>query len=315
MNPTSRKLTSRRTITQSYVGLSTSRPVRAEQWEIGSNVWPHDHTYYEICVINHGRATHQTDFFDAPARQGTVVIIPPGKVHAFSDGQKLVVTNVYYLAEWFLAELKPLWGQEALIPLFLADSLFPRSGHAKPFQFDLNAGEYETAMIELEHMKQEWDAKKPSVLYMEACFLKLVILLSRCYVRQSPREMHFHFRRPVWLTLESIEEITLASQNFSVSKLAGEVGMSPVHFSRVFKEATGWSPTEYFQMRRVHHACKLLLNPEYNISEVAQRLGYADAAHLSRLFKRCRGMSPREYRQMYVSDTKANAKRATSSHD
>jgi AraC family transcriptional regulator len=77
--------------------------------------------------------------------------------------------------------------------------------------------------------------------------------------------------------------------------------MSPDHFTRVFKEATGWSPSEYFQMRRVHHACNMLLNAETNISEVAYRLGYADAAHLSRVLKRFRGISPREYRKSFVS--------------
>jgi AraC-like DNA-binding protein len=46
----------------------------------------------------------------------------------------------------------------------------------------------------------------------------------------------------------------------------------------------------------------MLLNPEHNISEVAYRLGYADAPHLSRIFKRFRGMSPREYRKTYVTD-------------
>jgi AraC-like DNA-binding protein len=301
MNPTSRKLTARFTITQKYVGLSMRRPVRAEPYYVGSTVWPHDHTYYEISVINRGQATHQTEFFDAPARQGTVVVIPPGKVHAFVDGQQLAVTNVYYLAEWFLGELKHLWEHEALIPLFLADSLFPRSGQARPFQFDLTPAEYEDAMIDLDHMKREWDLKKPSVLYMESCFLKLLILLSRSYVRQAPGEMYFQFRRAVWLALESIEKLTVDSQAFSVSRLAKEVSMSAIHFTRVFKRATGWAPTEYFQMRRVHHACKLLLNPEHNISEVAQLLGYADAPHLSRIFKRFRGMTPRDYRRMYVT--------------
>jgi len=312
MNETRRKLTPQYTVTQKFVGLSTRRPVRAQQYDAGSAVWPHDHTYYEICLINDGRATHQTEFFEGPARQGTVVVVPPGKVHAFADGHQLIVTNVYYLAEWFLGELKHLWEHEALIPLFLVDSLFPRSGHAKPFQFDLDAREYENARIELEQMEREWDAKSPSVLYMESCFLKLLVLLSRCHARQAPGEMPFQFRRVVWLALESIEEVTLNSESFSVSKLAAEAGVSPIHFTRVFKEATGWSPTEYFQMRRVHHACRMLLNPEYNISEVAQRLGYADASHLSRLFKRFRGMSPREYRRMYISGQGKSGKRPSS---
>lgn len=307
MKRTPAKLTPAFTVSQQQVGLSAGRPVRAQLGDTVNGVPPHNHTYYEICVIHAGEAIHQTEFFEAPVRHGSVVVIPPGKVHAFVNGDKLHGTNVYYLTEWLLSGLDQLWEQESLVPLFLADSLFPHSEHAKPFQFDLNAREYEAVMIDLEDMRREWNESKPSVLYMETCFLKLLILLSRSYARQAPEETGFRFRRPVWLAIESIEATMLHSQSLSVSQLARQLNLSTHHFARLFREATGWTPTEYFQMRRVQHACKMLLNRDHNISEVAYRLGYSDSAHLSRMFKRYRGMSPREYRRMYVSKAKATA--------
>lgn len=308
MKRTPTKLTPAFTVSQQQVGLSAGRPVHAQLGDTVNGVPPHNHTYYEISVIHGGEATHQTEFFEAPVRHGSVVVIPPGKVHAFVEGVRLYGTNVYYLTEWLLSGLDQLWEQGSLVPLFLADSLFPRSEHAKPFQFDLNAREYEAAMIDLEDMRREWDATNPSVLYMGTCFLKLLILLSRSYARQAPQETGFRFRRPVWLALESIEATMLRSQSLSVSQLARQLKMSAHQFARLFREATGWAPTEYFQMRRVQHACKMLLNPDTNISEVAYRLGYSDSAHLSRMFRRYRGLSPREYRRMYITDSKASAR-------
>ncbi len=300
MNPTPPKLIAHHTITQARVGLSTTRPVRAQRWDMGSFILPHDHTYYEICVVNSGHGLHQTDYFQTPAGPGTVVVIPPGKVHAFAEGHRLIGTNIYYLTEWLLTELTQLWQQDSLVSLFLADSLFPRSNHARPYQFDLETRESESVMIDLEDMQREWDVTTPSVLFMQSSFLKVLIRLSRSYARQSPRERGFQFRRPVWEALERIEESLLGSESFSVAALARQLGVSPDHFTRLFKEATSWSPLEYFQMRRVHHACKLLLDPEAKISDIAYRLGYADAAHLSRVFKRFRGTSPREYRRVYT---------------
>jgi AraC-like DNA-binding protein len=303
MNPMTGKLTAQFLVTTSQVGLSTARPVRAEQRRPSTHVFPHDHTYYEIFVVRDGRAIHQTECFDAPVQRGSVVVIPPGRVHGFKDGVGLAGTDVYYLAEWLLSELKNLWGHSGLVPLFLAALLFPRLREARPFQFDLDAREYQAAMIELNDIQREAEAPDCSILYLESCFLKFLILLSRSYVRQAPTDPGFQFRREVWLALQRIEEIVSSSQSFSVAALARQVGVSADHFQRIFKEATGWSPSEYFQMRRYQFACKLLLNPENSISDVAYRLGYADSAHLSRVFKRLHGVSPREYRQQFAAQS------------
>jgi AraC-like DNA-binding protein len=126
-------------------------------------------------------------------------------------------------------------------------------------------------------------------------------VLSRSRARQEGRDLGFHFRREVQAAIELLEDASTGAESCSVAEVARRVGMSRDHFARVFRDATGWSPLEYFQMRRVHHACNLLLNPQNRITQIAHQLGYSDAAHFNRLFKRFRGMAPRVYRKTYLS--------------
>ena len=61
---------------------------------------------------------------------------------------------------------------------------------------------------------------------------------------------------------------------------------------------------DYFQQRRVHLACQLLLDGRSSVTDVASELGYADTPHFCRMFKRYRGVTPREYRRVYLSDAR-----------
>lgn len=81
-------------------------------------------------------------------------------------------------------------------------------------------------------------------------------------------------------------------RNLSVESLASEVGLSPAHFARAFKEAMGLAPHRYLLMRRLEHARRLLDTPDAILSDVAQRTGFADQAHFTRLFKREFGVTP-----------------------
>jgi len=91
-------------------------------------------------------------------------------------------------------------------------------------------------------------------------------------------------------TLEIMDEHLGAS--LSVDLLAHEVGLSPAHFSRAFKETTGRAPHRYLLTLRLEKARRLLEAPDAVLSEVAQRTGFADQAHLTRLFKREFGITP-----------------------
>jgi AraC family transcriptional regulator len=83
---------------------------------------------------------------------------------------------------------------------------------------------------------------------------------------------------------------------FSLENLAAEAGLSPYHFSRMFKQSTGSSPSEYFIQLKVAKARRLLRETEMNIVSIALDLGYASPSHFARVFKRQIGVTPRAYR-------------------
>jgi AraC family transcriptional regulator len=82
--------------------------------------------------------------------------------------------------------------------------------------------------------------------------------------------------------------------DLTVSGIAQAVGMSPYHFTRLFKESTGQSPHQYVVDARVRKAKELLTTGKFTISEAASHLGFADQSHLTRHFKRVFGLPPKK---------------------
>ena len=85
----------------------------------------------------------------------------------------------------------------------------------------------------------------------------------------------------------------------SVDQIAQSVCLSPRHFKRRFKQATGESPLNYLQKLRIHHARELLENSLDSVDEISRRVGYEDSSAFRRLFKRHTSLSPREYRNRF----------------
>lgn len=81
-----------------------------------------------------------------------------------------------------------------------------------------------------------------------------------------------------------------------LKQVAGQAGMSSCYFCRKFKEATGFTFTEYVARTRVETAKNLLVNPRTRISEVAFEVGFQSITHFNRVFKEITGQCPSKYR-------------------
>jgi AraC family transcriptional regulator len=69
--------------------------------------------------------------------------------------------------------------------------------------------------------------------------------------------------------------------------------MGSRHFSRCFKQSTGFSPYQYLIKCRVDKAKELLQHKDSLIAQTARTVGFANQSHLSRHFKRWFGVSPK----------------------
>ena len=81
-------------------------------------------------------------------------------------------------------------------------------------------------------------------------------------------------------------------ENYTASR-----GMSISWFIRSFKEFIGFTPMQYILSLRITNAQNLLQNTEYNVTEIADIVGYDNPLYFSRLFKKQSGISPSEFRK------------------
>jgi AraC-like DNA-binding protein len=82
----------------------------------------------------------------------------------------------------------------------------------------------------------------------------------------------------------------------SLDDVALQAGVSPFHFCKVFKRATGMTFTEFVNKARVEHAKRLLLKPQIRITEVAYDSGFQSLSQFNRSFRRVTATSPSAYR-------------------
>ena len=84
--------------------------------------------------------------------------------------------------------------------------------------------------------------------------------------------------------------------DLDVSSMAKSVCMSPYHFSRSFKKATGYSPYNYLLDYRIGIAKALLCNSSYSIDEIADKSGFGSTNNFIVQFRKNCGVTPTKYR-------------------
>jgi AraC family transcriptional regulator len=83
----------------------------------------------------------------------------------------------------------------------------------------------------------------------------------------------------------------------SLNEMAAVARLSPYHFSRQFKAATGLPPHQFVILRRVERARELLqAGTELSLADVAAEAGFSDQSQFSRHFKRIVGVTPGQFR-------------------
>jgi len=84
----------------------------------------------------------------------------------------------------------------------------------------------------------------------------------------------------------------LADEDFDMETLAREVGLSRAQLHRKLTALTGRSATRFVRAYRMEHAHAMLKANVGNISEVAYRVGYPNAAYFTRCFTEDFGYAP-----------------------
>ncbi|WEK20998.1 MAG: AraC family transcriptional regulator [Candidatus Pedobacter colombiensis] len=89
-----------------------------------------------------------------------------------------------------------------------------------------------------------------------------------------------------------------------VQEIASKLNMSVASFSRYFKHHTHKTFSDYVTEIRIGHACRLLMENNFSISEISYKSGFDNLSNFYRHFKKLRGIIPKEYRSRFLKITR-----------
>jgi len=128
-------------------------------------------------------------------------------------------------------------------------------------------------------------------------FVEVVSGRTQKPVRAMARDRRRAVETALWIDAHSHHAIELEDA-------AGEAGLSPFHFLRLFSNVLGVSPHQYLVRSRLRHAARLLADDDRPITEVAYDVGFGDLSNFVRTFHRAAGVSPLRFRKASKGDRK-----------
>jgi AraC family transcriptional regulator len=148
-------------------------------------------------------------------------------------------------------------------------------------------------------LRSEFRAQsQPSAMFLESLAGVVAIHLARNYC--SGR---MALRSGAGLAPGKLERVRAfieqhLAERIRIERLAAAVHMSPFHFARLFKQATGQPPHAYLTARRVERAKELLGAGGLPLVHVAANVGFQTQGHFTEVFRRHAGVTPRHFRLM-----------------
>ncbi len=271
-------------------------------------IWPgrvpdgyehHFHSAVEVIVTLKGEVLITIEEQEYHIREGEVMIIPAGCVHSLQMGEgserELLLyemNGVFTLKEF--GALRQMMGK----PLHLAEG-HPCRERVRSIFFEIIQVDRSGAMLRNMHNY--------------ALLLEIYAILGEEYLttsataaernslqRQLSGEDAFN-RALDHLNKNYMDDMTLDS-------LAAYAGFSRYTLSRMFRQHTGMTFTQYLSKRRVDMAMELLASTKLPVTQVALQCGFNSIATFNRVFREVKGCTPTQYRVIYGRDANANVK-------
>ena len=249
-------------------------------WEIGL----HRHeAFQQFLYIRSGSGDAILGQDTLPLIPPCVVCVPPGLGHGFRfsrDIDGLVVTLV--------ADRLPLVTGMARRP---GDWL--SAPRLIPLTADADAAYLDATLVRL---FGELSARRPGGNTLVEAYLKTVTLLLN---RLAGTGMTGLPTAPKLARIEALE--TLVSNNFrsrwTVADYARALNLTPTHLNRLTRDATGMTVHDLVMARVLEEARRSLVFTPGSVQEIAEQLGFADAAYFIRCFRKRTSVTPRQYRE------------------
>ncbi len=259
----------------------------------------HRHNFIEVAFVEAGHGWHVLNGIPMLARPGDMFVVDHGDVHYYMAefDSKLFIYNLIFRPGFFDMALIGAQSFANVADHFLLRT-FRDDGFDHSLSCHFAGAEYDRVLGLFREMIGEYDNHEPGFEeLLRSWAVEVFVLLFRKLRAGDAANSERRAARDCMLNpiLEYLRKSY--AEPITLDRLAMMAFLSPKYFSRVFKEQTGMTLTEYVQGLRVKRACEMLEEGATNMAFVAHTVGYADYKSFLKVFKRITGDAPSDYRR------------------
>ena len=257
----------------------------------------HEHDSMELAIVTEGRAQHILNGESADIREGDVLLIPPKVQHAYgkprTSAPDLGILNILY--DPARLPLPLIDGAEIpLFPYFLPSPHAEQHLSPKPVLHLPDPQSLRHIQTLADELNQELTRKLPGNMFGAMVkFLNLILELLRTGNALIRHEKAKSF--PLGEALKYID--ANFTGDISLDLLARKSFLSKRRFQFRFRQATGYTLTNYVNRRRIALAASLLQERDGDCLAVGALCGYHSGNYFARIFRQIMGVSPRQYQR------------------
>lgn len=255
---------------------------------------PHWHRELELIVVESGQMELVIQGQSFLLHSGMVLLIPPNVLHtAYRLPEKDCCFSCIVFAPEFIAGMaQETIRQELLEPLFVSE-----------FHEDLLITSQVADVLGLSEavhqLLEALDQKEQAVQQLRVKGL-LLLILATLFEQKGGISPNNKLSQKLQQDREKIILGYMAdhlAEKITLAELASQLNLSKEQFSRFFRQAFRRSPLQYVTQMRLQKACRLLLQGDLTMSEVAEACGFDNSNYFARVFKQHFAMSPTDFQK------------------
>ena len=238
----------------------------------------HVHPFYDITYfVNHSIYK---------LSKGDLIIIPPGDIHRSTFHGKIPVER--YVLSFREEELN--W-----IRSLIGDEIVSKSLKTGVISIPSKRRDYIEALLnKLLFENEGQDILSPA--FIQAGLLELLLFMIRCQQYEN------NVYKEIDVDNQLMQEIATYiyehyDKKITLDDMAERFHISRSYLSKKFKQATGFGFKEYLVNVRIKNACRLLLETNHSITDIAFECGFNDSNYFGDAFRRIKGIAPNKYRR------------------
>jgi len=258
----------------------------------------HFHKEYELVYIDKTKGTRfigdQVSFFD----DGDLVLLGPNIPHLYRNSEEYYQNNKLVAKSIFIHFTENFLGSTFfdLPEMKQVRKLLERSS----LGIEVKGRSNVYVKNKLVEMNEQKPANRLMNLLEILVFLstskELSPILSKTFTASNDNDTD-RINKVIQFILKNYKN------DIYIEEIASKLNMSIASFSRYFKHHTHKTFSNYVTEIRISHACRLMMDSHYNISEICYMSGFENQSNFYRHFKKFTGVIPKEYKARFLNNT------------